>query len=134
MITGDDRASIGALHDRWLAAELRGDSRALLEFCTTGPVWLPPQGAPLAGREAILAWLDAQPSSVVRRIEIEDLRVAALGPLAWKAARFRTTFESPPGSGPRVVTGAHAWLLHRHDASGWKVAAVAWTIDGTAGW
>jgi uncharacterized protein (TIGR02246 family) len=135
MTLQDDSAAIERVHDDWLALERRGDSRGLLELCVPDPVWLPPDAGPLCGRAAILAWIDRQPASALVRIDIDDLTVRSHGAFAWKAARFRTTFESPPGSGLRAAAGAHAWLLRRTGTGVWKVAVVAWTIqaDGADG-
>ena len=130
LLSAEDRFAIEDLHTAWLNAELRGDSTALLEFCTAEPVWLPPNAPPLCGRAAILDWLRDQPETAVLRIDISDLRIAGLGPFAWKVATFRTTWASPDDSSARTVTGTHAWLLQR-DAAAWRVAVVAWDMAGT---
>ena len=128
----EDRVAIEKLHTAWLDAELQGHSTALLEFCTAVPVWLPPNEAPLCGRAAILAWLGDQPAAAVRRIDIDDLAIAGLGPLAWKAATFRTTLETSADGGARTVTGTHGWLLQRDGAGPWRIAVVTWPLAGTA--
>lgn len=59
MLSGEDRSVIEALHHAWLAAEVEGNGdSALLQLCTTTPVWLPPNQAPVCGRTAILQWLE----------------------------------------------------------------------------
>lgn len=131
MFSAEDRVAIEQLHTAWLDAELRGHSAGLLEFCTAVPVWLPPNEAPLCGRAAIRDWLGDQPATAVRQIDITDLTISGLGPFAWKAAAFRTTFESPADAGTRTVTGTHGWLLQRDDAAAWRIAVVAWALAGT---
>ena len=130
MLSAEDRLAIEALHTAWLDAERRGDSSALLQLCTSTPVWLPPNEAPLCGPAAILRWLADQPRTGVARIDIDDLAIAGVGSFAWKLARFRTTFEGPRGDAG-VVTGSHGWLLQR-DASGpWRISVAVWTIAET---
>ena len=126
MLSAQDRLAIEALHDEWLKLELLGDSSALLQLCTPFPLWLPPNEQPLCGRAAILHWLAAQSQATVRRIDIADLAILGTGSFACKVATFRTTLESPADA---VVTGTHAWLLQRDDASGWRICVVAWTIE-----
>jgi ketosteroid isomerase-like protein len=128
VFSAEDRFAIEELHTAWLNAERRGQSTALLEFCIAVPVWLPPNEPPLCGRAAILDWLKDQPETAVRRIDISDLAISALGPFAWKAATFRTTLDSPADGGARTVTGTHGWLLQRDDAAAWRIAVVAWTM------
>ena len=123
----EDRFAIEAVHNAWLNAELRGDSSVLLQLCTSEPVWLPPNEAPLCGRAAILGWLKDQPEATVRRIDIDDLAISGLGGFAWKLATFRTRLEAPAGGGGGVVTGAHGWLLQRDNGGTWRIAVVTWT-------
>jgi ketosteroid isomerase-like protein len=132
VISAEDRSAIEALHRAWLDAELRGDSPALLQFCTPVPVWLPPNQMPLCGRAAILQWLGRQPPAAVLRIDIDDLEISGTGSFAWKAATFRTTFAAPGESGAGIVTGSHGWLLQHDDAGQWRISVVAWTITGTS--
>lgn len=130
MLSAEDRVAIEALHRAWLDAELRGDSSALLQLCTSTSIWLPPNEAPLCGTAAILRWLGDQPHTGVVRIDIDDLAIAGVGSFAWKLATFRTTLEGPSGHAG-IVTGSHGWLLQR-DASGpWRISVVIWTIAGT---
>lgn len=131
VFSAEDRFAIEELHTAWLNAELRGDSTALLEFCTTEPVWMPPNEPPLCGRAAILDWLGDQPDIAVLRIDISDLAISGLGPFAWKAATFRTSLASPAAGGTRTVTGTHGWLLQRDAAAAWRIAVVAWSLAGT---
>ena len=132
MLSGEDRSVIEALHHAWLAAEVEGNGdSALLQLCTTTPVWLPPNQAPVCGRTAILRWLEAQAPVVVRGIHIDDLAISGIGSFASKLATFRTTIEGPSDGGPRVVSGSHGWLLQRDDAA-WRIGVVAWTISESA--
>ena len=127
MLSAEDRLAIKALHDEWLNAELLGNSSALLKLCTPFPVWLPPNEPPLCGKVAILHWLAAQPQATVRRMDIADLAIFGIGSFACKVAAFRTTLLESLADAA-VVTGTHAWLLQRDDASGWRICVVAWTI------
>jgi ketosteroid isomerase-like protein len=131
VLSAEDRSAIEALHKAWLDVELRGDSSVLLHFCTASPVWLPPNEAPLCGRAAIQRWLEDQPQTIVRRIDIDDLAIAGMSSFAWKLAIFRTTLAGPADAGVKVVTGSHGWLLQRDDGGLWRISVVAWTIAET---
>lgn len=128
MLSADDCLAITALHTAWLQAELRGESSALLQLCTSAPVWLPPDEPPLCGKTAILRWLEDQSQTIVRQIEIVDLQIFGVGSMACKLASFRTTIENPEGDGAAVVTGTHAWLLQRDPTGAWRIGCVTWTM------
>jgi len=127
VLSAEDRAAIEALHHAWLSAELRGDVTALLGFCTSVPVWLPPNEPPLCGAAAIQHWLEHQPHATLRRIDIHHLEISGIGSFACKHAIFRSVVDSAEGS-TVVVNGVHSWLLQRDDAGVWRVWVVAWTI------
>ena len=129
VLSDEDRFAIETLHNEWLNAESRGETSALLQFCTAAPVWLPPNEAPLCGRAAILRWLEEQAHATVRRIDIDDLTISGLGPFASKVATFRTTVEGPADANAEIVTGVHGWLLQRDDAGAWRIAVVTWTVQ-----
>ena len=130
----DDRVAIEALHSAWLDAELRGDSSALLHFCTRTPVWLPPNEEPLCGRAAILRWLTDQPHTGVLRIDIDDLVISGSGSFASKLDYIAVRYSSKVaarGAGAEVITGSHGWFrLQRDDAgaNGAMIVVVGWTI------
>jgi ketosteroid isomerase-like protein len=132
VISAEDRVAIGALHESWLDAELRGESSALLQLCTAAPVWLPPDEAPLCGRAAIARWLEEQPGALIERVEVDELQMSGNGALACTLASFRTTSRTANGSGSYVVTGSHAWLLQKDAAGDWRVAVVTWHITGAS--
>jgi ketosteroid isomerase-like protein len=132
MLSAEDRAAIEDLHRSWLDAELRGDSSALLDFCTAAPVWLPPNQAPLCGRAAIVRWLGDQPRIEVVRIDIDHLAIAGTASFASKLASFRTTVQSPGEACASVTTGSHGWLLQRDAGGTWRISVVAWIIEGKA--
>jgi ketosteroid isomerase-like protein len=129
VFSAEDHVAIKSLHEAWLNAELRGDSSALLQFCTAAPVWLPPNEAPLCGSEAILRWLAHQSYGGVRTIDIDDLAIFGIDAFAWKLATFRTTLNGPAHDGAGIViAGSHAWMLQHNDAGVWQIGVVAWTI------
>jgi ketosteroid isomerase-like protein len=127
VLSAEDRLAIEALHEEWLAAELRRDIAGMLQLCTAAPVWLPPDEAPLCGRAAILDWVEQQPRATVRCIDIDQLTIDGLGSIAWKLAAFSTTLEMAGDSADAVATGVHAWLLQRDATGAWRIAVVTWT-------
>lgn len=130
MLSTNDCNAIEALHEAWLDAEVRADFSAMLQLCTAAPIWLPPDAAPLCGRLAIRQWLNAHPPSHIQRVEIVGLEISGVGPFASKLAHFRTILKGEDGATVEVVTGSHGWLLQRDDQGTWRVAVVAWTING----
>jgi uncharacterized protein (TIGR02246 family) len=125
---GEDIEAIEKLHDRWIDAERSGDFQATLELCTNDVVWLPPNSAPLLGKEAIRQWLGtAQPE--IKNLDLRGLRIRGSGSVAYKLCDYSTTYVAPGSFEVRRGEGTHLWVLHRWEDASWKVAVVSWSFS-----
>jgi uncharacterized protein (TIGR02246 family) len=122
-----DIHAIRALHDEWIAAELRGDIAAVLELCTEDVRWLVPNGAPVEGKSAAASLLGSG-THRIEYIQVTDLRIDGSGTTAYKTGRFETRYSAPGTREPEIVCGTHLWVL-RKDSSAWKVALVTWHVE-----
>ena len=122
--------AVRKVHEAWLAAELAGDSSAVLVLCTDDVRWMQPGSAPLQGKEAGRALLSSVGVQVVG-IEAWDVRCEVSDTLAVKTARFRTQVRRKGESAPAVVTGTYLWVLRR-EGQQWRVALVTWQLDGAS--
>jgi ketosteroid isomerase-like protein len=120
--------AVRKIHEAWLAAEVAGNTAAVLALCTGDVRWMAPGMAPVQGQEAGRRLLSCTGGSVVR-IEVSDVRCEVSDTLAIKTARFRTHVRKAGKPAPEVVTGTHLWVLRREDAH-WRVALVTWQLEG----
>jgi uncharacterized protein (TIGR02246 family) len=126
-VTNDQPAfeAIRRLHDAWIAAELRGDSEAVLCLCTPDVRWLVPGRPPLEGREAARQLLRAAQVDLLD-IRTSDVRVEHSGELALKTSRYETRYRA--GGQERVARGTHLWILRREGGT-WRVRLVTWQAE-----
>lgn len=129
----DPTTAVLAVHARWIAFEREGSPLRVLELCREDVVWRPPGDAPIEGREAVRAWLRAQPPQQVQRLDISDLRVDVSGDVAVKQAAFQTQLRLVGETQVRDVQGTHVWTLRRQgDDASWLVTDVRWTFDAAS--
>ena len=117
-----DRDAIAELHNRWLAAELRGDHAGLAAMCCEDAVVAPPDAPPIIGRAAIEDFL-AQSQSPIAEIRIEDLGIDLAPQLAVKRARFATRLVGDD----QVYRGTHFWVLRPR----WLISYLTWALEST---
>ena len=117
--------AIKAVHEAWLAAELRGDVESILRLCTPDIVWLPPGRPGLEGHEAGRQLLQSG-SAEVLDIRTSEIRVQQSGDLAVKTSRYETRYRTPGQDG--IGRGTHLWVLRRAGLA-WRVALVTWQVE-----
>ena len=127
MLNDTDLQAIRSLEQRWLAAEVAGNTVAALEFCTEDVVWMPPTARPLRGKAAVRAWL-VEPPARIEDLHISNVRIDGDGSMAYKVADYRTRYVPDGSSSPITSAGSHVWVLCRGADSTWRVALVAWTF------
>jgi uncharacterized protein (TIGR02246 family) len=124
-LSSNDLQAIKDVHNRWIEAELAGDSLALLQLCTDDVVWIPPDSPVLEGRESITRWLKGAKAEI-KNIQITDLRIGGSGTMAYKRGNYTTIYK---GSGSKEVMearGTHLWILQKMGNGEWLVAIVTW--------
>ncbi len=124
-----DVAAIEEVHDRWIAAELTEDLSRVIELCTEDVSWIPPNAAPISGKEAIIRYL-SENNAILKDIQVEDLVIRGSGSLAYLTSNYRTRFVDAGGSEIQVATGTHLWILRRSEDGRWRVAIVTWSSWG----
>jgi uncharacterized protein (TIGR02246 family) len=128
-LPAEDIRAIEQVHKKWIADELSGNARAVVDLCTDDVVWLPPGGRPLRGRQTILHWLSGPPVAVAS-VEITNLAIRGEGRIAYKTAEFTTTYQKPSSNLPLTDRGAHVWILEKGDDGAWRIAVATWTVLG----
>ena len=115
----DPRRAIEAAVRRYVAASNEGDAKALSDLYTDDAVLLPPDHAPVHGREAIGEfWRQGTDTG----LEVRTLRVEVDGNVGYLVGQYRLpeTAEEPADSGKYVM------CLRRQRDGSWKLAADIW--------
>ena len=118
------RRAIEAAVSRYVAASNQGDADALTELYTDDAVLLPPDHAPVHGRQAIGEfWRQGTDSG----LEVRTLRVEVDGSVGYLVGQYNLpeTEEEPADSGKYVM------CLRRQRDGSWKLAADIWNSSAT---
>lgn len=127
MLSDDDITAITSVHNDWIRRELAGNSRTLVDLCTDDAVLMPPGQVPVTGRAAVGAWL-GQPGPEILSVEANIRLLRGSGAVAYKVARFRSSYRDTATGHTQTVTGSHLWVLERNGAGLWRVALVTWNL------
>lgn len=120
-----DAKAIEAAVRRYVAASNRGDAEELAALYTEDAVLLPPDHAPVEGREAIAAfWRQGTDPGLAMR----TIRVDVQSDLGYLVGRYTlpATDQEPADSGKSLL------CLRRQSDGTWKVTADIWNSSVTA--
>ncbi|MGD2133316.1 MAG: nuclear transport factor 2 family protein [Maricaulaceae bacterium] len=131
----EDRFEILKLQALWTAVVRAGRPDRAAEFCAPDVVMLPPDGAPINGREAVRAWLAesfrGRNAGPIERIEVAGVDVRGGSQSAWLTATV-TTYRAAPDpeadadeTGAPIETERRLWALIK-DGSVWRVRLAGW--------
>jgi len=113
------RQAIEAAVSRYVAASNQGDADALTALYTEDAVLLPPDHAPVHGRQAIGEfWRQGTDTG----LEVRTLRVEVDGSIGYLVGQYNlpSTVEEPADSGKYVM------CLRRQRDGSWKLSADIW--------
>jgi uncharacterized protein (TIGR02246 family) len=113
------RQAIEAAVSRYVAASNQGDAEALTSLYTEDAVLLPPDHAPVHGRDAIGEfWRQGTDPG----LEVRTLRVEVDGSVGYLVGQYNlpSTAEEPADSGKYVM------CLRRQRDGSWKLSADIW--------
>ena len=113
------RHAIEAAVSRYVAASNQGDAEALTSLYTEDAVLLPPDHAPVQGRDAIG---DFWRQGTDTGLEVRTLRVEVDGSVGYLVGEYNlpSTEEEPADSGKYVM------CLRRQRDGSWKLSADIW--------
>jgi uncharacterized protein (TIGR02246 family) len=112
------------VYERFTNAYRLGEPDSVVVLYTDDPLYLPPQGPVLQGREALrgqFSFLEAVRSSGgVARISFESVERGASDDLAWDVGYYTLHVERPEGLSPRS-RGKFTTLWRRDGAGRWRI-------------
>ena len=126
-------AQIEKLHNTDKEASLKGDYATLMTLLTDDCVLLPPDSAPIAGKDAIQEYFGAQ-KELLSGIEIIEYthdfqEIKICGNWAYEWGYFSNTAK--PVDGGELIKGSGKLfrILELQEDGSWKVARSIWNID-----
>jgi ketosteroid isomerase-like protein len=120
----DDRLEILKLQALWTAVVRAGRADRAAELCADDVVVLPPDEAPITGREAARAWLAGLNGGPVDRIEVAGVDLRGGSRTAWLTATVITTRRDAEGE-PLTERELRHWALVK-DGPTWRVKMAGW--------
>jgi ketosteroid isomerase-like protein len=119
-----DRLEILKLQALWTAVVRAGRPDRAAELCADDVVVLPPDAAPITGREAARAWLGGLNGGAVERIEVQGVDMRGGPKSAWLTAEV-TTVRVRADGGRSTEREKRLWALVK-DGSNWRVQLAGW--------
>jgi uncharacterized protein (TIGR02246 family) len=126
----EDKAAIEAFYRTWMGSSVKGAAAYASHYAADGQI-LPPNAAPLAGREAIAAWFERAQSesrfvTTPEGITVDEIRF--LSP-AWVVHRSTLRGQRVPKAGgdPLAFETKYFDVLHRTESGRWEVAYRMWS-------
>ena len=128
--TQDDKAAIEAFYRTWMGASAKGPADYASYYASDGQI-LPPNAAPVAGRDAIAGWLGRSQSesryvTKPEGINVDEIRF--LDP-TWVIHRSTLRGQRLPKAGgdPVAFETKYFDVLHRGEHGRWEVVYRMWS-------
>ena len=125
----DDRAAIEEIRGRILEAELKGDASVFEQVTTADVVVMPPNVAPINGREASVDLMKQFFSQNELHIEYASAQIQVNGDQAFDRGSYSQTVTPKNGGAPRPGKGKYWWFYARNSDGVWQQNRVVWTTD-----
>ena len=125
-LSGQDVDSIREIHNRWIRAELAGDSSCIVELCADDVRWMPPNAPPLVGKHAIANYLNDDTVGL-KQIQVKDVVIHGSGSLAYLSGNYHSQFVVSGGFVMQEARGTHLWIVRKTECGEWRVAVLAWS-------
>lgn len=121
-----DLAGIRAVTSGIIAADNAGDAAAVMRFYSDDAVLLPPNGAPVAGKEAIRARYEEGFRHFRFAISSASEETHVFGD--WAFDRGTTSGKTIPKTdeSSRQIHDNYVMILHRESSGAWKIARLIW--------
>ncbi len=128
---GEVESTIRATDARWLAAAKSRDAEKSAAFWSDDATILPPEAAPIVGKQAIRAYVAGAFASPDFSIDwkTDKVVVAASGDMAYSTGSDVFTFRTPDHK--LVTEHTNGVVVWKKQADGsWKAAIDIWNADG----
>ena len=119
--TEADTAAIAAIWSTYVSSLEAGDIDAWLSLWTEDGVQMPPNEAPVIGKDQLRKRNGAALDLFTVAIDITNQEVGVAGDWAFSRGVYTATFAPKDGSNPIPVDGKFMTVLSRQSDGGWKI-------------
>ncbi len=128
-----DLAAIRVVSSGIIAADNTGDAAAVIRFYADDAVLLPPNGAPVVGKDAIRARYEEGFRHFRFAISSASEETHVFGD--WAFDRGITEGKTIPktSESPKQIHDKYVMILHREPSGAWKIARLIWNAAEPAG-
>jgi len=123
----DLRKAVDEFNAAWTAAMTSGETAGMMKFYSDSALSLPPNMAPIKGKEAIKAWTDQMAKSemkaTVARFTMTDL--SASGTVAYEIGTYEVVAHAPK-IGEIKDNGSYVSIWTKQPDGSWKIHAEIW--------
>jgi uncharacterized protein (TIGR02246 family) len=121
-----DLAAIRVVSSEIIAADNTGDAAAVIRFYADDAVLLPPNGAPVVGKDAIRARYEEGFRHFRFMISSTSEEIHVFGD--WAFDRGITEGKTIPKTSepPKQIHDKYVMILHREPSGAWKIARLIW--------
>jgi uncharacterized protein (TIGR02246 family) len=128
-IAGDVEA-LNRLQKQVDSAIIAGATERYVALITDDAVLMPPNGAPVIGKDAIRLWNQAMfKQSRIQSYSSVDDEVVVTGDWAFRRARIDWTIASTAGGAPARDSGKYIIIYRRQADGSWRVARDIWNSN-----
>lgn len=128
-MTGDDRDSIRAVRDAFVAADLANDAAAMTSLLADDVVILHPQCGVITGKEAASRFMHEVLGEVnarfVKYARYSPLEFNGCGGCVFERGEFEQELRPRGGGEVERQRGQYLWLFAKTDAGAWRIARIA---------
>ena len=128
--TDADIAAIKSLAEQAIDAYVARDWERFAGFFTDDGIWMPPNMAPLVGKEAwwsfVQDWWD---QSVVEQMNVSHEEIVVVGDWAYERHNETQLVIPKAGGEPSQHYFKGVWILQRQDDGSWKIARYIWNFS-----
>lgn len=126
-----DAASLQAFYQEWMGAAAQQGPAAYASYYAVNGQILPPNAAPVVGREAIADWLERSQAETAYSVRPEGIHVDEVRFLDRNWAIYRSTLRGQrvpkAGGEPSPFETKYFDVLHRPDNGRWEVVYRMWS-------
>jgi uncharacterized protein (TIGR02246 family) len=128
-----DLTAIRAVTSGIIAADNTGDAAAVIWFYADDAVLLPPNGAPVVGKDAIRARYEEGFQHFRFAISSSSEETHVFGDWAFDRGTTRGKTIPKADESSRQIHDQYVMILHRQPSGTWKIARLIWNAAEPAG-
>src|SRR5215467_9940850 len=119
-LSDKDRDAIRSARQKYVEADDKRDADGMMQAIAEGAYYMPSNGAPISGREAIRSFLKPHPWDKITENAEE---IEGQGGLAFVRGSYTVAYQG------QKLTGYYMEIWRKQDDGAWKITRKVWNSD-----